>query len=253
MHIGYILLIVSVMLFGLVIMIYRSGARTSLGAADASGRGRYAQLTDLQQIRPDALLYFTTTVFPDQWLKWKRFDAGHIISEEHENTRIAAEHITGFLAAYPNGEIFDWENVIDPFPENIHFIADSAPAPLIDFRPEFITPGILSVRWQAMRMRHNRKYYRLFVQNLTAVELRVLRFGCFTTDAGRYIPLTLHGGMYTAEQFGMWFGLRGGATMQPGDSGCDYFASGEAHPCWWVFEVQMADGKILLVGGELHF
>jgi hypothetical protein len=160
--------------------------------------------------------------------------------------------VTAWFVCYAGTlEMVDAEGLFAPLPEGVTEIQKTEAAmPL--FTQRDLDAGLRLVRIEfAESPTHpgDPKYYQTTLVNCTGTKIRCVAFGAYVRVKGGFQLGNVTGGLYSAEQFEDWYGVRRGGWIEPRESVND--ATNYGGPCYWVYFFETESGLKFHAGKEV--
>ncbi|MDP6111082.1 MAG: hypothetical protein QGG53_04370, partial [Planctomycetota bacterium] len=93
-------------------------------------------------------------------------------------------------------------------------------------------------------------YYSTTIENISAVRIRVLRFGGFSKQWNSYRLNTINGDYFSDDEFINWYDAPLDGWIEPGESVCDPNNYG-GDDCYWVYYFKTEGGEEFAAGAQV--
>lgn len=186
---------------------------------------------------------------PAKWRKVLRYDREIVCIEGEE---IPVADISSYVVAYPNGEILNWENALDPFPDGLLRPKEVAQRveDVLDLKALSRDEKFIRISFGKSDSRPNDpNCYSTALRNVSNTKIRVLKFGGYRRAGEQYILHTVTGDYFTAEQFQAWYAVDQDGWIKPGQEVSDPNNYG-GRDSMWAFFCMKADGEQFVVGAS---
>jgi hypothetical protein len=182
-----------------------------------------------------------------QWARVTGFVAGNLeLSDRGPDVPVRA--VREFIVSAPNGE------VVDVHPRHVRPPATASAierAHEVDQVPTIdqIDAGSAFVRVAFTRSPNHPNdpgYYATLITNLTNEDVTVLWFAAFVRDGDTLRLSPAADGVFTDEQFRLWYGVRADGWIGPEESVTDPHSQGS--PALWAYRMQTRSGRTFVTG-----
>ncbi len=167
---------------------------------------------------------------------------------------VCVSDVRAFAAAYPNGQVLDWEPCGLSLPEGLEGLSPTSRTDHDLLRLEDLELGraYLQITYGPSAARpRERGSYATTLKNVSTERIRVHCFAGYRRDGEGWKLSTVTRQFYSAGEFQAWYGLGSSEWIEPGQVASDANNYGSP-PVLWAYYCESASGRQFVAGEVLE-
>jgi hypothetical protein len=237
-------------IFGLLlVVILRSRQNTSRTTEDSPGRRLLAHSRDREDYRLFVGMPPTT---PGEWVEVAEIRESSVTLRN--NQVLDLKEVTAYFVTLPSGGPVDIRNPTKlPLPNWVKFPVQATTPEQDELTQEDLKEGRSLVRvafGKSTSHPNSSDHYSTTLTNLSAMRVRVLKFGGYAKSGRVYSLNTITRQFFSAEDFRDWYG-QDGEWIEPGQSATDPNNYGSP-PVLWAYYCEAENGQQFVTGGVIE-